>query len=65
MISITPIRTIVTRVETWARTNVPNEYMYNSRMTYFNSAFRAGIITKDELEDAKIYYANLWDYVGD
>jgi len=65
MISITPIRTIVTRVETWARTNVPNEYMYNSRMTYFNSAFCAGIITKDELEDAKIYYGNLWDYVGD
>jgi len=65
MLSITPIKTIITRVSTWARTNVPDDYNNSSRMVYFNKAFVAGIITKDELEDARIYYGRLWDYTGD
>ena len=65
MLSITPINTIITRVNTWARSNVPNDYNNSSRMVYFRQAFAAGIITKDELEDARLYYGRLWDYTGD
>lgn len=52
-------------VNSWAKTNVPNEYNYNSRMTYWGSARTAGIITNDEYELAKWYFGPLWDYVGD
>lgn len=65
MRSITPISTVVTRVETWARANVPQEYFHSSRMTYYRLAFENNIITKDELEDARLYYGRSWDYVGD
>ena len=61
----TPIDAIITRVSKWALENLPYEYMNSSRMTYFKSAFRSGIITKDELENAKNYYGQLWNYVGD
>jgi hypothetical protein len=63
--SITPINTVINRVNTWARTNLPEHYMNSSRMVYFRQAFTAGIITKDELEDARLYYGRLWDYTGD
>jgi hypothetical protein len=63
--TITPIREIIMRVENWARVHVPEEFAYNSRMTYYNSAFSNKIITKNELEDARIFYGRLWDYVGD
>jgi len=65
MPAITPINTIISRVNLWARNTVPNEYNHSSRMVYFRQALTAGIITKDEFEDARLYYGNLWDYVGD
>jgi len=52
-------------VNSWAKTNVPNEYNYNSRMTYWGSAFTAGIITRDDYDLARVYFGPIWDYVGD
>lgn len=63
--AITPINTIIDRVNTWARSNLHEHYMSSSRMIYFRQAFKAGIITENELEDARLYYGRLWDYTGD
>ncbi len=52
-------------VDEWAKNNVPNEYSYSSRATYWGSALRAGIINKDMYDYARTRYGNLWDYVGD
>jgi len=57
--------TIVDTVIDWARKNEPNQYNYNSRMTYWGSALRAGIISRDDYEQARKRYGALWDYVGD
>jgi hypothetical protein len=62
---ITPIDAIITRVNTWAKHNVPNDYYNSSRRVYFRSALTAGIITRDEYDVAEKYYGNLWTYVGD
>lgn len=63
--TITPINIIIDRVHTWADSNLHEHYLDSSRMVYFRQAFAAGIITKDELEDARLYYGRLWDYTGD
>lgn len=52
-------------VDNWARTNVPNEYNYNSRATYWGSAMRAGIISQDMYDYAQNHFGDLWDYTGD
>lgn len=56
---------LVDKVNAWCRSNVPEQYSYNSRATYWGSALRAGIITQEEYDYARTRYANLWDYVGD
>lgn len=52
-------------VNSWAKTHVPTEYNYNSRATYWGSALRAGIITREDYDLARAYCGQLWDYVGD
>lgn len=52
-------------VENWAKENVPNEYSYNSRATYWRSAMIAGIITQEQYDCAGDFYGNLWFYTGD
>lgn len=58
-------RDITWTVNQWARENVPHEWMYNSRMTYFGSALRAGIITKEDYDLCKAKFGDIWNYVGD
>ena len=58
-------KALMVKVILWAETNVPNEYCYNSRATYWGSALRAKIITQDEYQLGQSHYRNLWDYVGD
>ena len=58
-------KTIVDIVNQWARQNVPEQYNYNSRMTYWGSALTAGIITEEVYDYASTQYGRLWDYVGD
>jgi len=53
------------RVDTWARTNEPDAYNYNSRATYWGLALQAGIITKVMYDFAGEQYGSLWWYVGD
>jgi hypothetical protein len=55
----------INKVNEWARVNVPTEWSYNSRMTYWRSARNAGLITSEQFEQARIYYGSLWQYVGD
>jgi len=57
--------TTVDTVYQWAKVNVPEQTMYNSRMTYWGSALTAGIISRDDYDYARQYYGNLWSYVGD
>lgn len=52
-------------VDIWARENVPNQYNYSSRATYWRSALSAGIINRDIYELARERFGNLWDYTGD
>ena len=52
-------------VDTWARTNEPIAYSYNSRATYWGLALQAGIITKVMYDFAAEQYGSLWWYVGD
>jgi hypothetical protein len=52
-------------VDTWARTNEPIAYSYNSRATYWGLALQAGIITKVMYDFAGEQYGSLWWYVGD
>ena len=52
-------------VDTWARTNEPIAYSYNSRATYWGLALQAGIITKVMYDFAGKQYGSLWWYVGD
>lgn len=59
------ITSVINRVNTWARHNVPNDYNNSSRRVYFRAALTAGIITPDEYNSAENYYGNLWTYVGD
>lgn len=59
------ISAVIKRVNTWASVHARDMYMYSSRMTYFGNAFDVGIITKNEYDAARIYFGNLWDYVGD
>ena len=58
-------KALMVKVILWAEINVPNEYSYNSRATYWGSALRAKIITQDEYQLGQDHYRNLWDYVGD
>ena len=58
-------KALMVKVILWAETNVPNEYSYNSRASYWGSALRAQIITQDEYNLGRSHYRNLWDYVGD
>lgn len=43
----------------------PIDYSYGSRASVFGNGLRDGIITKEEYNEAKDYYGNLWHYVGD
>jgi lipoprotein signal peptidase len=52
-------------VDTWARTNEPIAYSYNSRATYWGLALQAGIITNVMYDFAAEHYGSLWWYVGD
>jgi len=52
-------------VDDWARANVPSQYNYSSRATYWGSALRAGVINKDMYDFARDCFGNLWDYTGD
>lgn len=52
-------------VNDWARVNVPSQYNYSSRATYWGSALRAGIISRDMYDYARNCFGNLWDYTGD
>lgn len=52
-------------VNQWARENVPEQYNYNSRATYWRSAVIAGIISEEVYQTARTHYGRLWDYVGD
>jgi lipoprotein signal peptidase len=52
-------------VDTWARTNEPIAYSYNSRATYWGLALQAGIITNVMYDFAAEQYGSLWWYVGD
>ena len=52
-------------VDEWAKSNVPDQYAYNSRSAYWGSALLAGIINNDMYDYARTRYGNLWDYVGD
>lgn len=56
---------LVARVNMWTVQNRPDEYMYNSKQTYWGSALQAGIITQDEYNLGRNMYAQLWNYVGD
>lgn len=58
-------KSLMVKVVLWAETNVPDQYLYNSRASFWGSALGAKIITQDEYELARTYYHNLWDYVGD
>lgn len=58
-------RDVCWKVNQWARENVPNEWMYNSRMTYYGSAMREGIITQDEYNLCRRMFGDIWNYVGD
>ena len=58
-------KALMIKVILWAETNVPNEYLYNSRATYWGSALRAKIITQDEYQLGQDHYLHLWHYVGD
>ena len=58
-------KTIVDIVNQWARENVPEQYNYNSRATYWGSALTAGLITEEVYDYASDKYGRLWDYVGD
>lgn len=46
-------------------TKYPNEANYSSKSTLYRRAFDDGVITKDEIEAARIYYGRLWRYTGD
>jgi hypothetical protein len=52
-------------VDTWAQTNEPVAYFYNSRATYWGLALQAGIITNVMYDFAAEQYGSLWSYVGD
>ena len=52
-------------VNEWARVNVPSQYNYSSRATYWGSAMRAGIISRDMYNFARDRFGDLWDYTGD
>lgn len=52
-------------VNEWARANVPEQYNYSSRATYWGSAMRADIITRDMYNFARNHFGDLWDYTGD
>jgi len=58
-------KALMIKVILWAEINVPNEYLYNSRATYWGSALRAKIITQDEYQLGQDHYLHLWHYVGD
>lgn len=52
-------------VEYWARVNVPEQYNYNSRATYWRSALSAQVIDQSMYDYARDRFGNLWDYTGD
>lgn len=52
-------------VDEWARANVPTQYNYSSRATYWRSALSAGVINRDMYDFARERFGNLWDYTGD
>ena len=43
----------------------PIEDMYGSRASLYGRALKEDRITKEQYENAKKYYGNLWNYVGD
>lgn len=47
------------------KTKYPDEANYSSKSTLYRRAFDDGVITKDEIEAARIYYGRLWRYAGD
>ena len=52
-------------VNKWARANVPSQYNYSSRATYWGSALSAGIISRDMYDFARDRFGDLWDYTRD
>jgi hypothetical protein len=65
---------LVVKVILWAIQNVPDEYTLSSRVTFWNSALDAGVITQNEYEFVKTQYCNqvpnmwnqtMWNYVPD
>lgn len=49
----------------WAKVNVPEQYNYSSKASYWRSAVTAGIITEDDLKLAYHMYGHMIDYTGD
>ena len=43
----------------------PIEDMYGSRASLYGRGLKEDRITKEQYENAKKYYGNLWNYVGD
>jgi hypothetical protein len=43
---------------------IPN-FQYGSASTLFREGYKANLITKEELEMARDFYGNLWNYAGD
>lgn len=52
-------------VNSWARDNASDDYLYGSRQSYWAAALNQRIITSDEYDRAAAYYGNLWTYRGD
>lgn len=56
---------MVRSVQQWARTNASNDYMYGTPQSYFASALSVNLINKEQYEQAKNHFGNLWNYRGD
>jgi hypothetical protein len=53
------------RVYEWCRVNIPDEFNYGSRRSYFRKALNNGVINEDEFNLSREIFGDLWDYTGD
>jgi hypothetical protein len=58
-------RSIIDRVDEWAKDNAKDDYWYGSRQSYWAAALSNKVITIGDYENAKDYYGRLWTYRGD
>lgn len=43
----------------------PIEYGYGSRCSLYQAALKDSVITEEQMQQARVYYGRLWNYVGD